>query len=271
MSDAPANTPRNRGRIFIACKWGMIQGPNSVREKFQLCKECGYDGMELTNPFDAPLAEVRAASRETGMPVHGLVNIQGNRKAHLASPDPSVREQSVALLTQSIRNSHDYGGSSVLLVPGRVGPGTTHDELWQRSVPLIRQVLPLASRLGVRILIETVWNGFCETPEQLRDFVDEINSPWFGVYLDLGNVQKFAPTEQWVRKLGTRVVKVDVKGYTKEQGLRAKIGDDEVNWPAVCDALAEFNYNGWATAEVQGGKRAWLTEVAERTKRVMEC
>ncbi len=193
------------------------------------------------------------------MPVHGLVNILGNRKAHIAAPDEATRERGRALLEQSVRNCHAYGGSAVLLVPGKVGgPDETHDQVWHRSIEQIRKVLPVASRLGVRICIETVWNKFCEKPEQLRDYVDEINNPWFGVWLDLGNVRKLGPTENWVRTLGTRIVKVDVKGYSKKHGLKTKIGDGEINWPAVCDALAEVNYCGWASAEVRGGGREWL-------------
>ena len=114
----------------------MIQGgTKSVLEKFRLCKEVGFDGMELINPInfgesgsasspeenDAKVAEILAASRETGMPVHGLVNIQGNRKAHIASPDETTREKGRALLEQSVRNCHAYGGSAVLLVPGQSG------------------------------------------------------------------------------------------------------------------------------------------------------
>ena len=48
-----------------------------------------------------------------------------------------------------------------------------------------RKVLPLASKLGVWILIENVWNGFCESPEQYRDYIDEIGSPWVGAYFDI--------------------------------------------------------------------------------------
>jgi L-ribulose-5-phosphate 3-epimerase len=281
-----AKAPRNAGRIFKTCKWGMIQGgTKSVLEKFQLCKEVGFDGMELTNPInfgepdsssnpeenDPKIAEILAASRETGMPVHGLVNIQGNRKAHIASPDEATREKGRALLEQSIRNCHAYGGSAVLLVPGKVsGPDETHDDVWKRSIKQIRKVLPMASQLGVRICIETVWNKFCEKPEQLRDYVDEINSAWFGVWLDIGNVQKLSPSENWVRVLGPRIVKIDVKGYSKKNGLKIKIGDGDINWPAVCDALAEVNYCGWASAEVPGGDRKWLADVSKRMDRVLE-
>jgi hexulose-6-phosphate isomerase len=264
----------------------MIRGgTTSVLEKFRLCKEAGFDGMELTNPLnfgegagenalehnDPKIAEVLAASRETGMSVHGLVNILGNRKAHIASPDEATREKGRKLLEQSVRNCHAYGGSAVLLVPGRVNPpAVTHEDVWKRSMVQIRKVLPIASRLGVRILIETVHNRFCEKPELLRDYVDEINSPWFGVWLDIGNVRKFAPSEDWVRKLGTRVVKIDVKGWSSKRLFNSKIGDDDINWRAVCDALAANHFSGWAAAEVAGGGREWLAEVSQRMDRVLE-
>jgi len=286
MSEKTNARQRNNGRIFKTCKWGMIQGgTKSILEKFRLCKEVGFDGMELINPMnfgeagaegsperaDAKVAEALAASRETGMPVHGLVNIFGNRKAHIASPDEATREKGRRLLEQSLRNCHAYGGSAVLLVPGRVDDkNSTHDDVWKRSIEQIRKVLPVASRLGVRICIETVWNKFCEKPEQLRDYVDEINSPWFGVWLDIGNVRKFGPSEDWVRVLGTRIVKIDVKGWSKKQALKAKIGDDEINWPAVCDELAKINFCGWAAAEVQSGGRDWLADVSRRMDRVLE-
>src|SRR5215211_5165636 len=108
MTDAPAKAPRNSGRIFKTCKWGMIQGDaKTILDKFRLCKEVGFDGMELTNPVnfgepgaerspeqnDAKFAEILAASRETDMPIHGLVNILGNRKAHIAAPDEATRDK----------------------------------------------------------------------------------------------------------------------------------------------------------------------------------
>src|SRR5205085_10483952 len=113
----------------------------------------------------------------TGLPVHGLVNIYGNRKAHIASQDDALAEKGRHLVEQSIRNCHAYGGAAILLVPGKVGDEGTHDDIWRRSIAQIRKVLPLASRMGVRVCIETVWNKFCENPEQMRDFVDEVGSP----------------------------------------------------------------------------------------------
>ncbi|MCH2177759.1 MAG: sugar phosphate isomerase/epimerase [Mariniblastus sp.] len=255
--------PVNRGRIFKSVKWGMINQGDSILEKFQLSKELGYDGMELISPSNLNVEEVLAASRQTGLPVHGLVN-QKHWGIRLSSPDASQRDQGQKILEQCLLDAKAFGGDSVLLVPGRVaGPQETHDDVWQRSIIEIRKTIPLACRLGVRILIENVWNGFCETPEQLKNYLDEINSPWVGAYFDIGNVQKFSPPETWIPVLGNRIIKLDVKDWGKENGF-CKIGDGDVNWDAVRQALSDIQFSGWCTAEVGGGKKERLADIASR-------
>jgi hexulose-6-phosphate isomerase len=130
-------------------------------------------------------------------------------------------------------------------------------------------VLPLASKLGVRVCIENVWNGFCETPEQARDYIDAIDSCWVGAWFDIGNCRKFGPSENWIRTLGNRIVKLDCKDWSQKSGFKSKIGDGDVNWPAVRQALADIGYTGWCTAEVDGGGREVLADIAERMNRVL--
>lgn len=272
---APATTASavpqqsNAGRIFKSVKWDMIRVEGPAIERFRLCKELGYDGMELVSPGGPAPAEVRAAAEQTGMPVHGLVDMK-HWDIRLSSPDPNVRDQGRGHLERAIRDAHAYGGFAVLLVPGMVtGPDETHEQVWQRSIEQIRLVMPLASRLGVRVLIENVWNGFCETAEEARDYLDEIASPWVGAYFDIGNVRKFAASETWIRALGHRIVKLDVKDWGASNGF-CKIGDGDVDWPAVCAALAEIKFTGWCTAEVEGGGRDELADIAQRMDRVLK-
>ena len=148
-----------------------------------------------------------------------------------------------------IRNTYRLGGSSVLLVPGKVGgQNETHEQVWDRSISEVKKVLPLASRLGVRVLIETVWNGFCESPDVFRDYIDAFESPWVGAYFDIGNMQKFAPAEEWIRTLGHRTVKLDIKDWGKKNGF-CRLGEGDVDWDKVRSALKEVGFSGWATRE----------------------
>ena len=152
-------------------------------------------------------------------------------------------------MEQNIRDTYRLGGSAVLLVPGRVtGENETHQHVWERSIAEVAKILPLASRLGVRILIETVWNGFCESPEKFRDYIDAHNSPWVGAYFDIGNMQKFAPAEEWICTLGKRTVKLDIKDWGKKNGF-CRLGEGDVDWDKVRTALQEVGFSGWATRE----------------------
>lgn len=270
LAAEPTASPARTEKFYTAVKWGMIEQPGTVTEKFQLCKDLGYSGMELVSPLEGfTVEEVVAARRTTGMPVHGVVDMK-HWDLRLSSPDDSIREQGVGHLRQALEDCHALGGFSVLLVPGKVdGDQETHEDVWSRSIVGIKQVLDTASRLGVRILIENVWNGFCETPEQLRDYLDEINSPWVAAYFDIGNVRKFSPSEDWIRILGHRIVKLDVKDWSVKDGF-CKIGDGDVNWPEVRRALDEIHFSGWCTAEVDGGGAEELKDIHRRMTEVLD-
>ena len=75
-----------------------------------------------------------------------------------------------------------------------------------------------AEELKVKISIETVWNNFITTPEQLIEYVDSFHSPWVAAYFDCSNMLKYGvPAATWIRKLGKRMVKFDFKGYHGEE------------------------------------------------------
>jgi hexulose-6-phosphate isomerase len=246
----------------------MVGAGESVLEKFQIQKELGYDGVEFISPTQIDLNEVVAASKETKMPVHGLVNMK-HWEIRMSSADEKQRREAVQIMKKCIEDVKHLGGDSVLLVPGQVtGKDETHDDVWKRSIECIRQVIPLAAENKIQILIENVWNGFCEKPQQLCDYIDEIDSEWVKVYFDIGNARKFAPSEEWIRMLGQRIIKLDVKDWGRENGF-CKIGDGDVDWPAVCRELDALQFIGWSTAEVEGGGRDRLQDIASRMDRVL--
>ncbi len=272
-----ASTGEHRGRIYKSVKFGMVRGKLSIQQKFEMLKELGYDGVELNSPGGCNKKAALAASQAVGLPIHGAVDSihWGTR---LSDPNPAVREKGRAGLETAVRDTHLVGGSSVLLVPGRVGnkEKENQEQVWERSIEQIRKVLPLSSRLGIHILIENVWNGFCyvhggpdnQTADKLAEYLDAINSPWVGSYFDIGNHQKYGKPADWIRTLGRRIVKLDVKGWGKKNGF-CKIGDGDVDWADVRKALKEIGFSGWATAEVGGGGKERLKEIAERMDRAL--
>lgn len=269
---AASESLRPEKKIFKSIKIGMFNENISLVEKFQLLKDMGFDGVELNSPGGIEKSDALKVSRLVGLPIHGVVD-SIHWSVRLSDPDAETRSRALEGLLTAIRDAHRVGGSAVLLVPGKVTHPETenHGQVWRRSIDGIRQALPLAAKLGIHILIENVWNNFLYDPKGpdnqsavlLAAYLDEINSPWVGSYFDIGNHQRFGRPADWIRTLGRRIVKLDVKDWGKETGF-SKIGDGDVDWADVRSALSEIGYTGWATAEVAGGDRDRIKEVGQR-------
>jgi hexulose-6-phosphate isomerase len=279
-AESPEPKPREPGarRPFKkAVMWDMIQAGGTVLEKFQILKEAGFDGVEMNSPGGPPNDEINHACEQTGMLVEGIVDSK-HWKITLSHPDPDVREQGLKDLEQALHDCKALGGTSVLLVPGVVNANVSYDQCYQRSQAQIRKALPLARELGVKIAIEDVWNDFLLSPLEAARYVDEFNDPaavaW---HMDIGNVMAYGYPEQWVRILGSRIVKLHVKEFSRAKmntegrgkGFDVKLGDGDVNWKAVMTALDEVGYHTWMCAEVPGGGVDALRDIGRRMDRIL--
>ncbi len=256
-------------RIWKSLKWNMIRTDGSTLEKFQMLKEIGYDGVEIDSPGGVDKEEAIAASRQTGLPIEGIVNSTHWNVRH-SDPDPEVRAEALQNMRTAMQDAKRVGADSVLLVPGKVTDAEqeNHDQVWERSIAEIHKLSPLAESLQVHILIENVGNGFCESADQFARYIDEIDSPWVAVHFDIGNHIWAGPPADWIRVLGPRIKKLDAKDRTRDRERR-KIGEGDAGWADVRAALDEIGYQGWLAAEVTGGDRERLADVLERMNRVV--
>ena len=252
------NSPR---RIRKAVKYHMINEDLTVLDKFKLLADLGFQGTEIHVTTEIDRKEVRHAIDATGVLVHGFLNS--------TRPD----------LKSAIDNAKFYGGTSVLVVAGKVDKEHPYDTVYRQQQQRIKAALPYAVEQGIQLLVENVWNNFLLSPLEMARFIDELQSPAVGVYFDVGNVVRFGWPDQWIRILGERIVKLDIKEYSRQkqlhEGLRkgfdVKIGEGDCDWPAVRQALADIGYTtGWATAEVSGGDRQRLADIAQRMDKVLD-
>lgn len=257
-----------------AIKIGMAPRNLPLVERFKLIKECGFDGVDMDSPNDLPLDEVLRAREESGLIIHGCV-CSTHWASPLSHPDPEVRAKTVAGMTTAIDDCKAYGGTTVLLVPAVVNESIGYAEAYERSQAEIRSLLPKAEETGITIAFENVWNNFLLSPLEFARYIDEFESDKIGAYFDIGNVIRYGWAEQWVRALGDRIVKLDVKEYSRDimmneglgKGFNVPLGEGSVDWPAVTEALHAIGYQGWATAELRGGDAEYLKDVANRMDR----
>jgi hexulose-6-phosphate isomerase len=268
--------PRPDHGLLFSCKYGMTRG-ETLDSRLAAAREAGLDGVDFDDAAAVTPEQLRRAVQQTGVFVHNAIN-HDHWKQTLTSADAAVRAKALANLEHCLRVSAAAGGSGVLLVIGKAADGPEGPD---RAREEIRKAIPLAAALGQRILFENVWNGLFyqddgprnQSVRPLVDYIDSFKSPWVGSFFDLGNHARYGDVAAWIRELGPRIVKLDIKGYAnakadaegKGKGF-VDITAGDIDWGAVRSALREIGFTGWVSAEVGGGDVARLKTVLDQMK-----
>lgn len=277
---APAAFAQTGGKLPIrkGILLGMLPSALSIKERFELARECGFESMECGTVDDPAEAEaIRKASVDTKFPIHSVMNM-AHWKFPLSSPKPEVVAESVKGMMTSLDNAKLWGAETVLLVPAVVdGAGTGYRQAWERSVAEIRKLIPEAAKRKVIIGVENVWNKFLTSPMEFASYVDQFKSPWVRAYFDVGNVALFGFSQDWLRTLGPRIVKVHLKDFSFRRDPQLKksaadwpnLWDGDLNWKEIHAALRDIGYKGDATVELRGGDSTYLKDLAQRVDRIL--
>lgn len=255
-------------RLRKTLKFNMVQGKGTLAEKFAIVQQAGFEGVELDAPgFDVD--EAKAAIKSTGVKIDGTVNVDHWKVRH-TDPDPSVRSAALKSCIDGLRATAAVGADTMLLVPGHGKDGRAK-EVFDRAVANIRLAIPVAEEVGVKIAIENVWNHFLynhegdnkQTADELARFIDTFDSPWVGVQFDIGNHWKYGNPAAWIRTLDKRIIKLDVKGYSRKRDDWTQMASSDIDWADVRQALEDINFRGWIAAEMESGNVDYLKQVGK--------
>jgi hexulose-6-phosphate isomerase len=276
LASQAATPPAGRASTIIhkSTLISMLPKELSYAERFALARDAGFEAIEMqTINKDEEAADIRDASKKTGLRIHSVMN-SDHWRLPLSSSDPGVVSGSVKGMETSLRNAVLWGADTVLLVPAVVDASTSYQDAWTRSQRVIRErLLPMARDLKVTIAVEEVWNKFLLSPLEFVRYVDDFESPWVRAYFDVGNVVLYAFPQDWIRTLGPRIVKIHLKDFNFDRRngrfTWKNIGEGDIDWPEVRRALGEIKYNGYVTTELEGGDAAYLKDVSARVDRFL--
>lgn len=238
-----------------------------LKKIFETAKELGFDGVELTfgpegllspNTTDEEYANIKSLAADAGIELKSI-NSGFPWTCSPTADDKETREISHELIRQEIICAHKLGAESMLIVPGYCGvdfipdaPVVDYMDAYNRALEWMNNLKGVAEELNVDIAIENVWNKFLLSPLDMKNIIDEVNSPKVGCYFDVGNPLAQSYPEQWIRILGSRIKKVHFKDYDRSVGTVEGFVDllkGDVDYKEVMKAFKEVGYDGWATAE----------------------
>ncbi len=238
----------------------------TLENAFRIAKTTSFDGVELAldeqgeinlNSTEQDILRIKDTAAKEGVSLYSLAT--GLYWTYsLTSDDPGEREKAENIVRKQLDVASWLGCDTILVIPGMVtglsgGCVVPYDVVYERAFNAIKRLAPYAEERNVTIGLENVWNKFLLSPIEMKQFIDEINSPRVGAYFDVGNVMCDGYPEHWIKILGSRIAKVHFKDY--KQSVRTLDGfvdllNGDVNYPAVMQALDSVGYNDWVTAEV---------------------
>ncbi len=253
--------------------YSMLPKEMGVADRFKLARDTGFKVVQApTTPDQKEAEELKKAADAAGIRIDSVMNM-AHWQYPLSSSDPSVVAKSMEGMRTSLHNAKLWGSDAVLLVPAVVNPETSYREAWTRSQKQIRRLLPLAEELKVVIAIEEVWNKFLLDPVSMNRYIDEFHSPWVKAWFDVGNVVFYGYPQDWIHTLGKRIAKLHLKDFKNDRNEGryewVNLGDGDVMWPAVRQALIDIGYSGSAICELKAGGEAYLRDVSNRIDRLL--
>jgi|SRR5882672_5612617 len=266
---AAGSASLKKGLVF-----DMLPLKLSVPDRFKMARDTGFDVVQASTTSDERKGEeIRQAAAAANIRIDSVMNM-GHWEWPLSSSDPAVVEKSLNAARTSLHNAKLWGSEVVLIVPAVVNAQTSYRDAWVRSQKEIRKLIPLAQEISVTIGIEEVWNRFLLSPLEMAAYIDEFKSPAIQAWFDVGNVVLYGYPQDWIRTLGKRIVKLHVKDFKRTENGYAwvNLGDGDVDWAAVRQALAEINYSGSAIAELEGGDsktEGYFRDIGKRMDRLV--
>lgn len=161
-------------------------------------KEAGFDQLEISiDETDARLArldwtpEQRWAlvrlMQKTGLPIRTMC-LSGHRKYPLGSHDPAIRARGLDIMYKAIDLAADLGIRIIQLA----GYDVYYEEGDAQTRALfaenLKKSVDFAAKKSVTLGFETMETPFMDTISKSMNYVRQTDSPYLGIYPDLGNL-----------------------------------------------------------------------------------
>jgi len=263
----------------IAMKIGITQivvSRMSLDECLNLCKEAGYEAIELSfreggeldiNMSESEIREVGEKCAAAGVEISSVIGGYSDR-GNMLSLDPEERKRGSKSVARILEIADILGVDGMLLHPGQLTSEGTYQDAWDGLLEELKELAPVAESHKAAICVENVWNKFLLSPKEMREFVDAVGSNWVGTYLDTANMMAYGYPEHWIRELGKRIRKVHFKDFKRREHRFVNLLDGDTDWPLLMKEFRNIGYDSYVIHEV-GGDRETLVDLGERMRRIV--
>jgi L-ribulose-5-phosphate 3-epimerase len=232
-------------------------------------KKAGYDFVEMSidesserldrlHWSHSDRAALRQAIFNIEIPIWGM-GVSAHRKFPLGSASPDLRSKGLDILYQSIELAADLGVKVIQIMGYDAFYEPSNADTQARYLEGLRTGINWSSAAGVVLALENGDSELVDSVEKAMRFVKKLNSPWFQVYPDIGNMTAagYNPLEQLPLTEG-HLVGVHVKDTRPGELRGVPLGQGIVQFEDTFRLLASIGFSGplvmemWANLDPAG-------------------
>jgi sugar phosphate isomerase/epimerase len=225
----------------------------NLRERAQLVKRLGYDGIELGSEWlDQPVESIQEQLAGLGVAVSAIVG-----SAKLLNTDPQVRAQAVALDRKRLEMARALGALDIIEVPvfgpnqfQDLSPVMTARQVEERLlVAELKELIPQVQATGVNLMLEPCnqkETHFMYLQSQAAEFIEEVGAPGFRLLSDFYHMQL---EEQDIAATLRKYGKYTVYVHLADGKARTEPGSLPFDYRPGFRALKDWGFSGWLNME----------------------
>ena len=168
------------------------------QEKIASAAQAGFDALEISiDESDWRLTRLdwdRASrnqlvslTRDTGIYINTMC-LSGHRKYPMGSADADIRRRSMEIMEKAIELSYDLGIRIIQLAGYDVYYEPSTEDSRSYFAENLEKGVRMAATRGIQLGFETMETDFMNTTEKAMKYVQMVDSPYLGVYPDIGNL-----------------------------------------------------------------------------------
>jgi len=170
----------------------------------------------------------------------------------LISPDAAGRKIRLDFLKRALDIAARLDGLALSFWSGIKHEKVSQADAWQWLGDSCRELADYAGQYGMPLAFEPEPGMFIENLAQYQQLAEQIQSPLFGLTLDVGHafLTEDASPADCIRKFQHSLKNIHLEDMQAGRHQHLQFGDGEINFSEVFDALNEIQYEGLIGVEL---------------------
>lgn len=231
-----------------------------LEETIKRLARIGYDAIEIGawSPHAFPettssqrRGEIRRVLDGEGIALSSMLPAPSGN--NVSSPVPEERAYATRQYKMIADLCAEWGGTTLLYIPGWVVFGTTRRQAWEWSKQALHEIGGHCSQYGMTVVVEPTSydSNLVDTAEHAVEMMEEVDLPNVKLMFDTFHVlYRREVMSDYVYRMGSNLSHIHIS-----EERRMPPGHGRGDFPALVQALKDIDFGGYVTMEIGFDRR----------------